>query len=110
MTPGSASKVTVAAWPTLSLVTSASVKLPTIWSLPVSASSMKPLDPPVRYRWNHRTPLCDRRPGRPAGAGRLADEPDDALRSRPTAPLTAVTVPANGALSTVPATVRWASR
>lgn len=105
VTPGSASKDTVAAWPTLILLTSASVKSPTICRRAGSAMSMKPPDPP-----DADAPPCDCPRPPWEDPPDPPDPPPDAPEEPPTAPLTAVTTPAKGALITVPATARLADR
>lgn len=109
VTPLSASNPMDAAWPTLSRVTSDSVKVPTSWSSPVSAMSMKPpvpsepLDVPPEAPEPPELPALPVLPSLPVA---LADAPEEP----PTVPLTAVTVAENGALMTVPSTARRAAR
>ena len=91
--PVSAAQVTVAAWPALSLVASASAKLADTCICVRSAScdEARRADELLLDVARCRRPPDDRSP---------------TPRSAPTLPLTAVTVPAIGAVRTVPATAR----
>ena len=111
--PCIASKVTDAGCPFLTLATSASVNSPLICSLCVSATVMKPLPvlpeeslddeddaaplPPLPLP----VPEPPLEPLEPLEALEPLEEP-------PTEPFTAMTVPLNGAVSSVPSSVRFA--
>ena len=106
--PVRASKVMDAVWPTLSLVVSASVKSPSIWRCLVSTSSMNPDPDEDDEPDDDEDEEPDPPPDVPAPDDAEPEEPDpdeddpDPPELPPTVPLTAVTVPANGALRTVP--------
>src|SRR6476620_7491321 len=96
--PDSALHVMLAVWAALSFVASASAELALICSFDRSAICTKPLPELEEAELVEPVVLL---PPPPL-------EEDEPPEDEPTAPLTAVTVPAIGAVSTVPLTVVWA--